>query len=194
MDLKLSLHNGGNLNLLRPDQGLEWELVRISSQVRQLIYWRQFQRGKLCPGHGRALSYPNGAADNEAFLGVSTNAPEANNFTSTGSFSLGSSLSWSLNASPNSVNVTYNFTVSANTSSPVITPLASPTVSWGATPPATVYPGTGLNWSANAWDPNGVPLAQCNFTSTSRRTEALMPLKHTSGRQTLMRTASLRAA
>ena len=40
-----------------------------------------------------------------------------------------------------------------------IQPAGSPSVSWTSYPPATVYPGTTLSWSAAAADPNGIPLS-----------------------------------
>lgn len=111
---------------------------------------------------GGSLSYPNGAAFNQLFGGVTTNEPESNSFSATGSFTLGTVLNWTLGAqggNTSAVPSNFTFQVIANTGSPIITPLASPTVSWGSTPPATVYPGANLAWSANASDPNGVALS-----------------------------------
>jgi hypothetical protein len=122
-----------------------------TSWIAQSVTYSSSYSGTAFNGTGGATTTSSGttpaAFSNNQYLGITTNQPENSTWSGTGSLNLGTQLSWIMNASSGGVPVTYTFLLNTNPGSgPIQGP---PSCTMTASPPATVYAGTSINWSAS---------------------------------------------
>ena len=84
---------------------------------------------------GGSLSYPGGAAHGN----------QSNSFTSTGSFTLGTAITWSMTATSGASNFQYAFQISGLSGSPITTPISL----WNFSPLSFIYNGAAQGPTAN---------------------------------------------